>query len=311
MHTVSYKAKLMNSRLSRKLGKQWPFYLMVLPGVVFYIAFKIIPLGGTVMAFQDYRITRGIWGSEWVGLKHFINFFTYYDAQKVFWNTVIIACYNLVFAFPMPIIFALLFSEIKNKYFKKTIQTVSYLPHFFSWVIIAGLAFDILSADGFVNTLRNAMGMETVLFMQKASYFRGIVLITSIWKEVGWGTIIILAAINNISPEYYEAAIVDGAGKTKQIWYITLPLLLPTVVVLSLLRVGNFLELNFEQIFNLLTPMTYSVGDVLETYVYRIGIIEAQYSATTAIGLFQSVIGFILVFTCNHLSKKYLEGGLW
>lgn len=293
------------------LRQQWTLYLMVLPGVVFFILFKYVPLFGSVMAFQDYRITRGIFGSEWVGFKHFIQFFTYYDLQRVFWNTLVLAGLSLIFSFPAPILLAFLFNEIKNRYFKKAIQTLSYLPHFFSWVVIAGLTFDVLSQNGIVNSLRLLMGMDRVLFMQKEAYFRGIIVVTSLWKEVGWGSIIILAAISNINPELYEAATVDGAGKFRQAVSITFPLLLPTIVILFLLRMGNFLELNFDQIVNLLTPMTFSVGDVLETFVYRIGVQGGQYSLTTAIGLFQSVIGFILLVIFNKLSKMYSGGGVW
>ena len=299
------------SMIGKSFKRQWPLYLMVLPGIIFYIVFKFIPLGGSVIAFMDYKITRGIFGSAWVGLKNFQSFFTYQDIRRVFWNTLVIASYNLILVFPVPIILAMLFNEIKNIHFKKAVQTVSYLPYFFSWVIIAGLTFDILSSTGIVNSVRAALGMDTILFMQKENYFRGIVVVTGIWKEAGWGSIILLAAISNINNEFYEAAIIDGAGKWKQAIWITLPLLLPTIVILFLLRVGNFLDIGFEHIFNLLTPMTYAVGDILDTYVYRIGIMEAQYSLTTAIGLFQSCIGFLLVFICNRLSRRYLDGGLW
>ncbi len=284
---------------------------MVLPGILFFVALKVVPLGGSIIAFQDYRITRGIFASQWVGLRNFVHFFTYPDLQRVFWNTVIIACYNLVLAFPFPILLALLFNEVRGLAFKKTLQTVSYIPHFFSWVIVAGLTFDLLASTGFVNSVRELLGKEAILFMQKERYFRGIVVVTGIWKEAGWGTIIILAAISGINVELYEAALADGAGRWIQATRITLPLLLPTLVILFLLNVGSFLDLGFEHIFNLLTPMTFSVGDVLDTYVYRVGILEAQYSLTTAIGLFQSTIGFLLIFTCNRLSRKYLGGSLW
>ncbi len=297
--------------IARAFKRQWPLYLMVLPGVAFFILFKYIPLAGSVIAFMDYKLTRGIFGSAWVGFKHFQSFFAYQDLRRVFWNTLVIATYNLVLVFPVPILLALLLNEIRNVYFKKLVQTFSYIPHFFSWVIIAGLTFDILSSTGIVNSVRNVLGMETILFMQRAAYFRGIVVTTEIWKEAGWASIIILAAISNINTEFYEAAIMDGAGKWKQAVWITVPLLLPTIVILFLLRVGNFLDIGFEHIYNLLTPMTYSVGDILDTYVYRVGILEAQYSLTTAIGLFQSVIGFLMVYVCNRLSRRYLDGGLW
>lgn len=305
------KRKQMTRSVYRVLKRQWPLYLMVIPGVVFFIIFKYIPIFGSVMAFQDYRITRGIFGSEWVGLKHFIQFFTYPELRRVFSNTVIIAGLNLFFVFPAPILLAFLFNEIKNKRFKKTIQTFSYLPHFFSWVIIAGLTFDVLSKSGFVNSVRGLLGLDSILFMQKEKYFRAILVLTSLWKEVGWGSIIILAAITNINMELYEAATVDGAGKLRQAVSITFPMILPTIIILFLLRIGNFLELNFEQLVNLLTPMTYTVGDALESYVYRIGVQGGQYSLSTAIGVFQSVIGFILITVTNKLSKVYMGEGLW
>jgi putative aldouronate transport system permease protein len=298
-------------RIKKVLKEQWPLYLMVLPGIVYFIIFKIVPIFGSIIAFQDYDIAMGIFKSPFVGLKHFVNFFKYYNSRQVFINTVVIAVYSLIFTFPAPIILALSFNEVKNRYFKRVIQSVSYLPHFFSWVIIAGLTFDLLSLSGLVNVIRTSLGKEAVLYMQKASYFRFIVVCTSLWKETGWSSIIILAAISNINPEYYEAAIVDGAGKFRRMIYITIPLLMPTVTVLFLLRVGGFIELNFDQILNLVTPMTLSKGDVIDTYIYRIGIGNMEYSATTAVGLFQSVIGFLLVLICNSLSTRYTGRGLW
>jgi len=284
---------------------------MVLPLVIHYIIFRFVPLGGSIIAFEDYKISRGIFGSAWVWFDNFKTFFAYEELKNVFMNTVIISGLSLILTFPLPIFLALLLNEVHNRYFKRSVQTLSYLPHFFSWVIIAGLTFDLLSSSGLINSLRNAMGLDMILFMQSSRYFRFIVIITGVWKEVGWSSIIILAAISGINPEYYEAAIVDGAGRWKQTLWITLPLLLPTIVIIFLLSIGNFLELGFDRIFNLLTPMTYSVGDVIDTYVYRLGIIGGQYSLTTAVGLFQSVIGFTLVYGCNKLSRKTMDGGLW
>ena len=307
----SYVKKPLSGRFAKVLRRQWPLYLMVIPGVIFYIIFKYIPLFGSIIAFEDYKVSKGIFGSPWVGLDNFKAFFAYQELTRVFVNTVIVSTYSLILTFPMPIVFALLLNEINNRYFKRSIQTLSYLPHFISWVIIGGLTFDILSSTGMVNSIRNLMGLENILFMQQEKYFRGIVIITGIWKEMGWGSIIILAAISNINIEYYEAAIVDGAGRWKQTILITLPLLLPTIVIIFLLSVGHFLELGFDRIYNLLTPMTYSVGDVIDTYVYRAGIQQGRYSLTTAVGLFQSVIGFVLVYGCNKISRKVWDGGLW
>ncbi|MCU6712119.1 ABC transporter permease subunit [Paenibacillus sp. J5C_2022] len=285
---------------------------MALPGILFFIIFKYVPLGGSIIAFQDYMIFKGIRESPFVGLKHFEAFFHYSNFWRVFKNTAIIGFYNIVFVFPAPILLAILFNELRHVVYKRTLQTVYYLPHFFSWVIIAGITFDVLSTGGLFNTVRDWLGLEPILIMQKAEYFRGVIVLTSIWRDVGWGTIILLAAMSGINPEVYESAMVDGANRFRQIFSITLPLIMPTVIVLFLLNIGNFLDLSFEQIYNLLSPMTYSAGDVIDTYVYRVGILQGQYSATTAIGMFQSVIGLILVVIFNSLAKRFQEGGgIW
>ncbi|GAK41877.1 polysaccharide ABC transporter permease protein [Paenibacillus sp. TCA20] len=290
--------------------KYWMLYLMILPGIVYYILFKYVPLAGSIITFQDYQIMNGIWGSPWVGFDNFKFIFTYPDFWNVLRNTALIALYQLVFSFPAPIILALLFNEVAGRFMKRTYQSIFYLPHFLSWVVVGGIVFELLATGGLVNVIRGWFGYEPVLFMQQEGAFRTIVILSGIWKEVGWGTIIYLAALTAINPNLYEAAVVDGAGKWKQAIYITLPSLLPTITVLFLLNIGNFLELGFDQIFNLLTPMTYSVGDIIETYVYRAGVLQGQYSMTTAIGLFQSVIGFILLYIFNRLARK-TEQGLW
>jgi putative aldouronate transport system permease protein len=297
---------------ARNFRKYWQLYLMVLPGVAFIIMFRYIPLAGIIIAFQDYMIFKGIGASPFVGFKHFESLFAYAQFRRVLKNTAIIGFYNIIFVFPVPILLALMFNELKNMIYKRTLQTIYYIPHFFSWVIISALTFDFLSTSGVVNSIRGVFGLEPFLFMQSEAYFRSIVILTSIWREAGWGTIILLAAISGINPELYEASMVDGAGRIRQMFTITLPLLIPTIVVLLLLNIGGFLDLSFEQIYNLLTPLTFPVGDVIDTYVYRVGITQGQYSSTTAIGLFQSLIGFILVFFFNSLARKYQEeGSMW
>ncbi|RRJ67847.1 sugar ABC transporter permease [Paenibacillus oralis] len=290
--------------------KYWMLYAMALPGIFFFIIFKYVPLAGSVIAFQDYRILGGILGSPWVGLDNFKFIFTYQDFYNVLRNTAVIAFYKLVFGFPAPIILALLLNELRIMLAKRIMQSLFYLPHFLSWVVVGGIVFELLASKGVVNAIRGWWGLEPVLFMQEESYFRPIVVLSSIWKEAGWGTIIYLAAITGINPNLYEAAVMDGAGRWKQTLYITLPTLFPTILTLFLLNIGNFLELGFDQIYNLLTPMTYAVGDIIETYVYRAGVLQGQYSVTTAIGLFQSVIGFILLWIFNRLARKS-EQGLW
>jgi putative aldouronate transport system permease protein len=309
---TSMVPKKKSKNFKTKFVKLWPLYAMAFPGIMFFILFRYVPLAGSVIAFQDYMIFKGIQESPWVGLKHFEAFFQYANFWRVFKNTALIGFYNLVFVFPMPIFLAILFNELHSIFYKRTLQTIYYLPHFFSWVIIAGITFDVLSNSGVVNVIRSWFDLEPILFMQETEYFRIIVIFTSIWRDIGWGTIILLAAISSINPEVYESAMVDGANRFKQIFSITLPLIMPTVIVLFLLNIGNFLDLSFEQIYNLLTPMTYSVGDVIDTYVYRVGILEGQYSGTTAIGMFQSFIGLVLVIVFNSLAKKFQEdGGIW
>ncbi|UQZ85062.1 putative multiple-sugar transport system permease YteP [Paenibacillus konkukensis] len=298
------------NRYLENIRKHGLLYLMILPGIVFFIVFKYVPLAGSIIAFQKYQIMRGILDSPWVGLDNFRFIFTYKDFYNVLRNTALIALYHLVFGFPAPIILALLFNELRSALMKRAYQSFFYLPHFLSWVVVGGIVFELLANKGIVNNVRGWFGFEPILYMQSERYFRSIVIISGIWKEVGWGTIIYLAALAGVNPHLYEAAVVDGANRWKQTLYITIPALFPTILVLFLLRIGNFLELGFDQMYNLLTPMTYSVGDIIETYVYRAGVLQAQYSVTTAIGLFQSVIGFALLWTFNRFARK-MEQGLW
>lgn len=284
---IKLKSNKKKNRYLNNIRKHWMLYVMILPGILFYIVFKYIPLLGSVIAFQDFQILNGISDSPWVGFDNFRFLFSYQDFYEVLRNTAIIAFYQLVFGFPAPIILALLFNEVRLLIAKKTIQSLFYLPHFLSWVVVGGIVFELLSSQGVINAVRGLLGYQPVLFMQEEEYFRTIVVISGMWKEVGWGTIIYLAAITGINPNLYEAAVIDGANRWKQTIYVTLPLLFPTILILFLLNIGNFLELGFDQIFNLLTPMTYSVGDIIETYVYRAGVLQGQYSLTTAIGLFQ------------------------
>lgn len=298
--------------ISYNLKRYWPLYLMVIPGVSYIFVFKYIPIFGSVIAFQDYSVFKGILGSEWVGLNQFIKLLNYPDFWKIFFNTIVLGLIKTVLIFPIPVVLSLMLNELGNGKLKKTIQTAIYIPYFLSWVIVGGIIFDIMGVGGLFNNIRNALGMDTLLVMQKESWFRPIYAISAIWKEAGWGTVIYMAAISGIDTSLYESAAMDGASRFQRMRYITFPLLMPTVMTVFLLNIGGFLELGFDQVFNLLTPMTYSVGDIFDTYVYRVGIQQAQYSFTTAVGLFQSVIGLVLVVTFNKLSKTFSEeGGLW
>ena len=298
--------------LRANFRKYWPYYVMALPGVVYLIIFKFVPMLGCVIAFEDYQVYKGIFGSDWVGLKNFRSMFAYSDFSRVLTNTLLMGLYRIVFTFPVPVILALMMNELGSPRLKTCIQTAVYIPYFLSWIIVAELIFDFLGVSGLFNRVRALLGMRSLLVMQQSKYFRTVYVISTIWKEAGWGTVVYMAAIAGIDQSLYEAASIDGATRWRKIRFITFPLIVPTALTLLLLQIGSFMELGFEHVYSLLTPMTYSTGDIFDTYVYRVGILQAQYSITTAVGLFQSVIGLVLVVFFNQLSRKVSEdGGLW
>lgn len=303
-------AKAKQSGLQR-MKLQWPLYVMVLPGLAFLIIFKYIPLAGIVIAFQDYSVFTGVLDSPWAGLKHFQALLGYSEFNRVLTNTLMLGFLKVFAIFPIPVLLALMINEIRRTLLKKGIQTALYVPHFLSWVIVAGIAFDFFSLNGLFNIVIGWFGQDPVLVMQKSAYFRWVYVFTGIWRDAGWGTIIYMAAISSIDPQLYESAMIDGASKLKQMRHITFPLLVPTILVLFLLEIGNFMDLGFDHVYNLLTPMTYSVGDIMDTYVFRTGIQQGRYSFATAVGVFQAVIGFTMVFTFNQISRKVSDGGLW
>ena len=291
--------------LKKNLGNdKWIVLLLMLPGILHFLIFKYLPLGGNIIAFQDYNMFRGIMNSDWAGFKHFATIFTYEEFYNVLRNTIIFSFMSILFGFPAPLILALLLNEVMKMWFKRSLQTLLYLPHFLSWVIVGGIFINLLSLDGVLNTLLSFVGIQPIDFITRPEWFRGVIVSIGIWKSIGWGTIIYLAALAGINPNLYEAAVVDGAGRWKQMWYVTLPSLMPTVVVLFLLQIGNVLEANVEQILIFLNPLVRDVGEVIDTYVYRVGLLNAQFSYTTAIGLFQSIVGLVMVMSLNSLSKK-------
>jgi putative aldouronate transport system permease protein len=296
--------------LTANARKHWMLYVMAVPGFVWIVMFRIIPDLGIAIAFQDYNIFKGFLESEWVGLKHFRYLFAYPEFYRIFVNTLMIGLLNVLFGWPIPMILALAINEVRRLPLKRGLQTVLYLPHFFSWVVIAALFFQILGLSGVVNEAIVAFGGERILLVQKDWFFRPMVILAGLYRDSGYGTIVYLAAIAAVNPELYEAAVVDGANKLQQVFRITLPCILPTALVLLLLRIGRFMQLGFDRIYNFLTPMTYNVGDIFDTYVYRVGITEGQFSITTAIGLFQSLIGFLMIWTLNRLMQRF-SGGLW
>ncbi|TXK75892.1 sugar ABC transporter permease [Paenibacillus sp. N3.4] len=298
--------------LTNDLKKNRAIYLMVLPVVLYFFIFKYFPMYGAVIAFKDFSPAKGIWGSDWVGFDHFKAFFQSYYFLRVLRNTFLISFYNLVFGFPAPIILALLLNEVRQKLFKSIIQTVSYLPHFISIVVISGLIIDFTNRGGIVNSIITLFGGQDTALLNDSGNFRSIFVSTSVWQELGWSSIIYLAALSGINPELYEASRVDGAGRFRQIWSVTLPGLIPTIMILLILRIGGLMEVGFEKIVLLYNPNTYETADVISSFVYREGLAQGNdYSYTTAVGLFQSMINFILLISANSISRRFSGSRLW
>ncbi|MDF2921241.1 MAG: protein lplB [Paenibacillaceae bacterium] len=287
-------------------------YLFLLPAMSFFLLFKYVTLFGEIIAFKDFRLLQGIWGSPWVGLKHFRILFHSQDFWMILRNTLLLNLYNLIVAFPAPIVLAILLNEVRINWFKRVVQNMLYLPFFISWVVLGGIITSLLSpSTGVVNALLQLFGQEPIFFMTSTRWWPAVFSASTVWQSAGWGTIIYMAAITSIDPGLYEAAKMDGASKLRQIWHITLPGIRGTIAILLVLQMGKMMDVGFEQVLNLQNPAVFSVSDVISTYVYRVGLQNAQYSLATAVGLFQGVISLILVLTVNKTVKKLGEGGLW
>lgn len=298
--------------LGQYMKEHYWLYILLLPGIVYLIIFNYIPMYGIVLPFIDYNMVKGFAGSPWVGLENYAYLFKSPDFLTVFKNSVVLSMIRLAFGFPAPIILALLINEIRKLWYKRIVQTVVYVPHFVSWVVIAGIVTNMLSADGgSVNYIIKLFGGTAINFLIEPKYFRSIIVISEIWKEAGWGTIIYLAAMTGIDPQMYEAATVDGAGRFRQMLSITIPCIVPTMIVLLVLRMGSILNNGFEQVFLLYSPSVYEVGDVLETFSYRLGLMEGRFSFASAVGMFQSLIGLVLIVVTNKIANKSEGGGLW
>jgi putative aldouronate transport system permease protein len=317
--TTTLNGDAKGMELQRKRAGKWrivrnnlDYYVLLIPGLIFLFLFKYTPMYGIVIAFQDFNIFGGIRGSEWVGLEQFHKLLQSEEFSHVFVNTLLISFYKIILLFPIPIIIALLLNEVRFSAFKRTIQTIIYLPHFLSWVIISGLFITILSpSGGLVNSVIEWFGGEPITFFMDNRFFRSIIVFTAGWKEAGWNAIVFIAAIAGIEQEQYEAASIDGAGRIKQMLSISLPGIMPTIVLMFILRLGHVLEAGTEQILTMYNPVVYETGDVIGTFVYRVGLGQMDYSFSTAVGLFNSVVGFILVVTGNLVSKKLLNRGIW
>ncbi|CAH1200170.1 putative multiple-sugar transport system permease YteP [Paenibacillus allorhizoplanae] len=294
------------------LLKYWDLYLMVLPALVFLLVFKYGPMYGVVIAFKDYNIMQGVFASKWVGLQYFRELFMFDEFPRVVINTLVISLMKLVVGFPAPILLALLLNELRLVKFKRWVQTFTYLPHFISWVVIGGIAVDLLSpSSGIVNKAIQAFGGEPIFFLTSEKLFRWILVYTDVWKEAGWGAIIYLAALLSINEELFQAATVDGAGRLRQIWHISLPSIRSTIIILLLLRIGHLLDAGFEQVLVMYNPTVYDVGDIIDTYVFRVGLGTMQFGLTTAAGLFKSVIGCVLLVIANTLARRMGEEGIY
>ncbi|HIV19578.1 MAG TPA: sugar ABC transporter permease [Candidatus Merdivicinus intestinigallinarum] len=290
---------------SRKMG--WQLHLMLLPGVLLIFIFSYIPIAGIVIAFKDFYPGLGIWRSPWVGLDNFRYMFMLPDTGQILWNTLRIAILKMICNFPVPIIVALMLNEVRAAGFKRAVQTIVYLPYFISWVILAGIIIDLFARDGIINQFLGLFGCEPIFFLGDNRYFTGMLVLTDVWKNFGYGTVVYLAAITGVDSALYESAIIDGANRWKQTLHITLPSIAPIIMLLMILNMGNVLNAGFDQIFNLYSPLVYESADIIDTFVYRISMVEANYSLGTAVGLLKSVVTFILITTSYALANKYSD----
>lgn len=295
----------MKKRRSFKL--QTHYWLMVVPGLLWLFFFNLVPLSGIIIAFENYVPGLGPWRSEFNGLENFEYLFSMADAKRVIVNTIVIACSKVVLNLVVPLLFALLLNEVKNLRYKKFIQTAVYLPHFLSWVILASVILNIFGLDGIVNQIGGLFGAEPVIWFSESSYFRQLIVGTDVWKEFGFNAVIFLAALTGIDPNLYEAASIDGCGKFRSVFYITLPGIMPTIVLVGVLGLSNVLNAGFDQVFNLYNPMVYSTGDILDTWVYRIGLVNLQFSLATTAGLFKSLISFVMIVLSYTAAYKFAD----
>ncbi len=298
-------------KIAKDFARNRYIYLMLVPVVLYYLIFHYGPMYGAVIAFQDFNPIKGIGGSKWIGFENFTEFFNGVFFLRLIRNTLAINVLDLIFHFPAPILLALLLNEITSPRFKRTVQTITYMPHFISLVVVVGMMVDFFARDGLINNLLAVLGIVPVSFMQRADWYWTLFVGSAIWQSIGWGSIIYLAAITNIDPTLYEAATVDGASRFRQLIYITLPGILPTILILLILRVGNMMTVGYEKTLLMYNPLTYETADVISTYVYRKGVLNTDYSFSAAVGLFNSVINFALLLLANRAIKRVSETGLF
>lgn len=296
----------------RMAKKMKALYFLLLIPIIHLFIFEYIPMYGIIIAFKDFNPSKGIFGSEWNNFEHFIRLFTGFEFNRVFINTLIISILKLVCGFPAPIILAILLNEMRNMILKRTIQTISYLPHFISWVILAGMVSEIFSPQrGVFNYIITLFGGKPIYFLASKDWFRPVLVLTQIWKNAGWGSIIYLATLSSIDIESYDSATIDGANRFQKAVHITIPGLVPVITILFILNLGKILNAGFDQVINLYNPLAYEIADIIDTYVYRIGLIDAKYDFASAVGVFKNVVGVLLIFTSNAVIRKFNEYGIW
>ncbi|MFB5761602.1 ABC transporter permease [Paenibacillus medicaginis] len=295
-----------------RILKNWELYLFITPAVLYFFIFHYIPMYGVQIAFKNFIPTKGITGSPWVGFDHFERFFNSYYFWDLLWNTFSLSLYELAVGFPLPIILALAFNEIRNGFFKRSVQTITYAPHFISVVVMAGMIITFLSpSSGMIVRIVEFLGFQAPDLLTDPAWFKTVYVLSGVWQSAGWGTIIYLAALSGVDPQLHEAAIVDGASRFKRMLHINIPTILPTITILLILNMGNILGVGFEKILLLQNPLNMSSSDVISTFVYRSGLVDAQYSFSTAVGLFNSVVNALLLITVNHIARRTSENSLW
>lgn len=306
------KNKMIGQRIKKELRANKYIYILAIPVIIYYLIFCYWPMFGLVIAFKNYEVGKGIFQSSWVGLKNFTDFFSSVHFVRVFKNTLLISLYDLVISFPAAVIFALLLNELKNSMFKKTVQTITYLPHFISLVVVCGMITDFFSSDGIITRLLCMLGGKNINYLGYPQYFKSIYVWTNVWQNVGWNSIIYLAALAGVNTELYEAAKVDGANRFRQLITVTIPGIAPTIAIMLILKIGQMMSVGYEKIILLYNQSTYETADVISSFVYRRGLGEsAQYSYSAAVGMFQSVINFVLLLSANHFSSKYADTSLF
>ncbi len=309
VRTVSFQKR--TSKIWKQLKDNRYLYLIFFLPFVYFIVFKYGAMGWLLLAFKDFNARVGLWGSKWVGLAHFRNFFSTPDFSRLLRNTILLSVYNLLFSFPVPIILALMINEVRQKKFKKIVQSISYLPHFFSTVIICGMLVNFLTIDGLINNIVTLFGGHPINFLTEPKWFRTIYIASGIWQGAGWGSIMYLAALSGVDPQLYESAVIDGATRIKQIWYISLPSITPIISIQLLLSLGGILSVGYEKVILLYNGSTYETADIISSYVYRRGLQGADYGYGTAVSLFQSVISLVLIVISNKIAAKVGQTSLW